>query len=604
MPEKDLNLDETIGTESLSDIDLSSVSLDDSDSLVDQSEINEWEFATSFSQSWEELDANLQNSELLLDSIESSDSQPTLDAAVVDSIAEWIDNVELDDLDTTQEVSSSIDETLFLESEQTWFVKQKYVDKDTENFWKYIRIFFFASILILLWLLAIVWFYSFDQYNKYAVKNSLTQDEQKIVDKYKDPINKVKWWFGMYNVASYQVPNMRDEEANTKVTSIVNAWDIDYVDKKNMLLPYVSDLTRTSNNNATKLDTINKEVAKQWFLPEELDKILSEDQAIDTIQRSLNALEVIKFSTATRVFSYMDTALQTISEMVRTQWASSEDLRKLFTQLSSKWEKDISAYVYMCYLNPFETDANCDTIWDLDIYYATTRKNDKDKSDEMDLKLFKNSMNAINQLLEKRDTSLFSITFNGFNAQDKNITFNIEVFTNQSDEKSLMAQWKRNPNIFILTNIINLLKQSSFIIWSEINTKEVNVETRSINIGWLSTLVNYSSKDFTVPIQKDTEREIFDYIDLDGIVKMLQKEDEVENEEMNDVDLSDEADVSIDEEEMFEWYWELLWVDVNDVDDNSNDEEAIDEEIVEYEPVFISDIEPEDDEWEFINSND
>ena len=173
MPEKDLNLDETMGTESLSDIDLWSVSFDSSDSLVDQSEINEWEFATSFSQSWEELDTSLQNSEPLSDSVEVSDSQPTLDAAVVDSIAEWIDNVELDDLDTTQEVSSSIDETLFLESEQTWFVKQKYVDKDTENFWKYIRIFFISSVFILLWLLAIGWFYSFDQYNKYAVKNSL-----------------------------------------------------------------------------------------------------------------------------------------------------------------------------------------------------------------------------------------------------------------------------------------------------------------------------------------------------------------------------------------------------------------------------------------------
>ena len=54
-------------------------------------------------------------------------------------------------------------------------------------------------------------------------------------------------------------------------------------------------------------------------MPEELDKILSEEQAIDTIQRSLNALEVIKFSTAARVFSYMDTALQTISEMVRSE---------------------------------------------------------------------------------------------------------------------------------------------------------------------------------------------------------------------------------------------------------------------------------------------
>jgi hypothetical protein len=58
----------------------------------------------------------------------------------------------------------------------------------------------------------------------------------------------------------------------------------------------------------------------------------------------------------------------------------------------------------------------------------------------IDIKLFKDSMNAISQLLEKEDTTLFSITFNGFNAQDKNITFNIEVYTNQDDERSLLAQ--------------------------------------------------------------------------------------------------------------------------------------------------------------------
>jgi hypothetical protein len=49
-------------------------------------------------------------------------------------------------------------------------------------------------------------------------------------------------------------------------------------------------------------------------------------------------------------------------------------------------------------------------------------------------------MNAISQLLEKEDTSLFSITFNGFNAKDKNIQFNIEVFTNQEDERNLLQQ--------------------------------------------------------------------------------------------------------------------------------------------------------------------
>jgi hypothetical protein len=125
--------------------------------------------------------------------------------------------------------------------------------------------------------------------------------------------------------------------------------------------------------------------------------------------------------------------------------------------------------------------------------------------------LFKNAMNAISQLLEKEDTSLFSITFNWFNAADKNIQFSVEVYTNQEDERALMSQWKRNPNIFILTNIINLLKQSSFIIWADINTKEINVDTRMLSQWWISRSVNYSTMDFTVPIQKNTEREIFDF---------------------------------------------------------------------------------------------
>ena len=38
---------------------------------------------------------------------------------------------------------------------------------------------------------------------------------------------------------------------------------------------------------------------------------------------------------------------------------------------------------------------------------------------------------------------------------------------------------------------------------------------------YFSTKVNYSNMDFTVPIQKATEREIFDYIDLDNIQKLL-----------------------------------------------------------------------------------
>jgi hypothetical protein len=47
------------------------------------------------------------------------------------------------------------------------------------------------------------------------------------------------------------------------------------------------------------------------------------------------------------------------------------------------------------------------------------------------------------------------------------------------------------------------------------------VDTKTINQGGISRTVNYSTMDFTVPIQKDTEREIFDYIDLESMKKLL-----------------------------------------------------------------------------------
>ena len=427
--------------------------------------------------------------------------------------------------DEESNTGAPIDESVFLDSGDTTRIKSRPVD-DMENFWKYLRWFFFSSLVTVLWVIAIVIFFSFNTYITKASQVTLDSESQQYVNQYKEKLDSIKNLLQKNNKLNYQTPEVWSKQSLSQVNRIIDATDIDYIDKKDLLSSYVANLVSKAQDNATYLDSLKQDIAKQWFLPEELEIILQDEQAIDTIQRSLNALEVIKFSTATKVFSYMNTALSTISEMVRVSWSSVDALGQLFTQLNSRWEKDIASYVYMCHLNPFETSANCDTIWDLDLYY-----NSIIKDNSINIKLFKNSMNAISQLLEKEDTTLFSITFNGFNAQDENIVFNIEVYTSQDDEKTLMLQWKKNPNIFILTNIINLLKQSSFIIWSEINTKEINVETRTLSWGGISRTVNYSTMDFTVPVQKDTEREIFDYIDLDSIEKMIKDSQLVEEQE-------------------------------------------------------------------------
>ncbi len=441
-----------------------------------------------------------------LSSISLDDMEDVLDS--------WDEEVAMDVDPNSNLLWNQLNENVFLESGEE--VKPKvYTEKDWDSLWSYLRWFFFSWVLSLLWILVIALVYSFDLYITQASQATVDVKYQEFVAKYKDKLWKMKNLIWIDNTLNYSAPTIWSAQSKQSVNEIINASDIDYIEKKDLLSDYVNKLVNGSEDKAKTAETLRQNIAKQWFLPQELEFLLSENETIDTIQRSLNALEIIKFSTATKVFSYMNTALITILEMIKMNGVNVDTLNQLFNQINSRWEKDITAYVYMCYLNPFEVSANCDTIWDLDLYYSMTKDN------SINLKLFKNVMNAISQLLEKEDTTLFSITFKWFNAQAKNISFNIEVYTNQEDERNLMAQWKRNPNIFILTNIINLLKQSSFIIWADINTNEINVDTRTVNWWGISRTVNYSSMDFTVPIQRGTEREIFDYIDLESIKKLL-----------------------------------------------------------------------------------
>ncbi len=492
MPENEQNLDETVGT-----VDLSAVSLQNEPS--DGVNIDNV--------------VNIANDSGVINSVGNVDfSHP---------------NISDIDFNTWEPSVSTIDESVFLDVWSNAKINTS-SSSDTEHFWRYLRRFFLSSVITIIGIIVLVLLYSFNNYITWGSQTTADFDRQEYVNKYKPKLEKVKGWLWINNKEKYQnqLPTVNSPMALQRTNDIINATDIDYIEKKDLLSNYASAIVRNAQDKAIYVDSLKQEIAKQWFLPDELNKLLTDDGAIDTIQRSLNALEVIKFSTATKVFSYMNTALTTIAEMMRISGSNVESLKQLFLQLWSRWEKDITAYVYMCYLNPFETNADCDTIGDLDLYY-----NNKLRDGSINIKMFKNSMNAISQLLEKEDTTLFTITFNGFNAKDKKITFKIEVYTNQDDERSLMAQWKKNPNIFILTNIINLLKQSSFIIWANINTKEVNVQTKTQTLWGISRQVNYSTMNFTVPIQKDTEREIFDYIDLDSIRESLDRIDAKYGEE-------------------------------------------------------------------------
>jgi len=150
---------------------------------------------------------------------------------------------------------------------------------------------------------------------------------------------------------------------------------------------------------------------------------------------------------------------------------------------------------------------DCDLIADFDRYYKYNEKNS-----EINLNFFKKLMSYIDLKIEQSDLPSFNIVFQRFDPKQKQISFNVEVNTFQQDEASLVKQGIVNPHIFVVTKLINLLKQSLFVIGEDIDAKQISIQPKIINLGSTILSVNSSSMSFNLPIQKNSQREISDFV--------------------------------------------------------------------------------------------
>lgn len=168
----------------------------------------------------------------------------------------------------------------------------------------------------------------------------------------------------------------------------------------------------------------------------------------------------------------------------------------------------------------------CSVIGDFDRYYRLS-SNDK----QFDSTYFKKLMELIDHKLEYSPLPSFSITFNGFDGKSNSITFSVEVNTLFEDEQALRQQGIKSPHIYIVSELIKLLKQSTFIVGKTIDAKDIKVESKKIQMGGMEKTVNNSIKNFSLPIQKGTEREIFDYVETYQINQSLVEDTAAESTE-------------------------------------------------------------------------
>ncbi|MBU1759030.1 hypothetical protein KKG31_08130 [Patescibacteria group bacterium] len=140
-------------------------------------------------------------------------------------------------------------------------------------------------------------------------------------------------------------------------------------------------------------------------------------------------------------------------------------------------------------------------------------------------------MYYIDLKLEQSDLPSFSIVFQKFDPKLNQISFDVEVNTFLQDEASLIRQGISNPHIFVVTQLLDLLKQSLFVIGENIDAKQLKIQPKVIEIGSTVFTVNSSSLSFVLPIQKNPQREIADYILNSNLYFMLDNQTNIPIEE-------------------------------------------------------------------------
>ena len=342
-------------------------------------------------------------------------------------------------------------------------------------------------------------------FNWYLQAKSLpnTETPNEYVQATSDYYNEYGQLLGLFDLESHRGTDFTNDGKN-KVKSLISANGLNYPQKKDLIQSSSSDFGQKTIELKKEIKTITDQLNKDGFFPEELVTILKENNTVSSIQRSLLSLEIVKFSSAMKVFSLMDVFLTSLSNELSMP---KSEIKQKLNDLLARGENDVKNYLNYCYNNPYEP-ANCSIIGDFDTYYRLSKS-----KESFDTGFFKTMMDMIDRKLENAQLPSFAITFNDFDSKSGEISFSVEVNTLKEDEYALIREGIKNPHIFIVSELVKLLKQSTFILGKSIDVKEMQVSEKEEELGGTTYKYHTSSKTFTLPIQKNTQREIFDYVD-------------------------------------------------------------------------------------------
>lgn len=378
-------------------------------------------------------------------------------------------------------------------------VKSKYHNQ-------YRKLFLISFFIILISGIASIVLRLYARYVYFAAQAIPDPTYQTYVDTYKQWQSFIDKTLNLSNYQQYTSLSIAGSGQETNIDKIINEKRLSYIQKKDILQRALNEFSSIFIQNNQKLTTLKEDISKYGFFSQEIYYMLEEQSYSTSIKKYLLSLEIIKFSSAIKVFSYLDTFVSSLANALNLPVNKVESNMQ---SLADRGEKDILIYLNNCYLNPYEIDYDCNLVGDFDRYYALI---DKEKTPP-DTSFFKKMMYYVDTKLEQTDLPSFSITFKRYDPTQKQISFTVDVNTFKQDEIALIKKGIINPHIFILSNLLNLIKQSIFVVSENIDAKSIKITPKTIKIGTSVFNVNNSTMNFVLPIQKWSEREISDYTD-------------------------------------------------------------------------------------------
>lgn len=402
-------------------------------------------------------------------------------------------------------------------------------------------------------------FYEYLDFKSQPNLSNASERQEKDVNMVSKYVNEYWEKYTIFNLNQYSSMDLLNGWTDS-AQKLLDDDKLMYIQKKDILQDKLSKVANKIISTREETKELRERMNKDWFFPQELVDILKESNWIDAIQRSLLSLEIVKFSSAMRVFSLMDMFTTQLSAEL---WYTKNDIQKRLEYLLARWEKDVQVYLNACYNNPYEP-VSCNNINDFDKNYKT--KKDKEEN-TFDTKFFRSLMEFIDNRLEYSNVPSFSIVFNSFDGKSNSIGFSVEVNTSIDDEMALIERGIKSPHIYIVSELIKLLKQSTFILGKSIEAKDIRVSPKQITMWNQKFVVNNSVMTFNLPIQKTTTREIFDYSDtyvpaISPIIGVSSDEEDVQETE-NELEGTNLDETNIEEnvddltKTVFQWWFSL-----------------------------------------------